>query len=127
MKSPDSGSAAERIWWYRDAREPLPPPRSSRLRWPHRRQTLDALACLSLSTLCFSQARSELLFRPGWDFYNLTPLRAASLAAFVLNIVGLAALGFLAMQGIRRLRRPAWQRLAAGAAGVTLLASLNFA
>ena len=93
--SPDSGSAAERLWWFRDAREPLPPPRRRRLRWPHPQQTLDALACLSLSTLCFSQARSELLFRPGWDFYNLTPLGAPALAALMLNIVGLAALGYL--------------------------------
>lgn len=125
--SPDSGSAAEKLWWFRDAREPLPPPRPRRLRWPHRQQTLDAVACLSLSTLCFSQARSELLFRPGWDFYNLTPLRAASLAVFVLNIVGLAAVGFVAAQWMRRLRRPAWLRLAAGGAAVALLASLNFA
>ena len=127
MKSPDSGSAAEKLWWFRDAREPLPPPPSRRLRWPHRRQTLDAIACLSLSTLCFSQARSEILFRPGWDFYNLTPLQTSSLAAFVLNFVGLAAVGFVAVQWIRRLRRPLWQRLAAGAAAATLLASLNFA
>src|SRR5512138_1955363 len=127
MMSPDSGSAAERLWWFRDAREPLPPPRPRRLRWPHRQQTLDAIACLSLSTLCFSQARSEILFRPGWDFYNLTPLRAASLAAFVLNIVGLAAVGFAAAQWIRRLQRPAWLRLAACAAAIALLASLNFA
>jgi len=127
MKSPDSGSAAEKLWWFRDAREPLPPPPSRRLRWPHRHHTLDAIACLSLSTLCFSQARSEILFRPGWDFFNLTPLGAPSLAAFVLNFVGLAAVGFVAVQWMRRLRRPVWQRLAAGAAAATLLASLNFA
>ena len=127
MKSPDSGSAAEKLWWFRDARDPLPPLPSRRLRWPHRRHTLDAIACLSLSTLCFSQARSEILFRPGWDFYNLTPLQTSSLAAFVLNFVGLAAVGFVAVQWMRRLRRPVWQRLAAGAAAATLLASLNFA
>jgi hypothetical protein len=45
----------------------------------------------------------------------------------VLNVVGLAAIGFLGVQWIRRVRRPAAQRLAAGAATVTLLASLNFA
>jgi len=125
--SPDSGSAAERLWWFRDAREPLPPPRPRRLRWLHRQETLDALACLSLSTLCFSQARNELLFRPGWDFYNLTPLGAPALAAFVLNIVGLTALGYLAARWTRRIQRPAWLRVAAGAAAVALLASLNFA
>jgi len=85
------------------------------------------MACLSLSTLCFSQARSEMLFRPTFDFYHLTPLRAAALAAFLLNVVGLAAIGFLGVQWIRRVRRPAAQRLAAGAATVILLASLNFA
>jgi hypothetical protein len=85
------------------------------------------MACFSLSTLCFSQARSEMLFRPTFDFYHLTPLRAAALAAFVLNVVGLAAIGFLGVQWIRRVRRPGGQRLAAGAATVILLASLNFA
>ena len=68
-----------------------------------------------------------MLFRPTYDFYRLTPLRAAALAAFVLNVVGLAAIGFLGVQWIRRVRRPAAQRLAAGAATATLLASLNFA
>jgi hypothetical protein len=88
---------------------------------------LDVIACLSLSTLCFSQARSEMLFRPGWDFYNRVPLRAPALAALVLNIVALTAVGFLSVQGIRRLRRPAWRRLAAVATALTLLVSLNFA
>ena len=120
-------SPAEQLWWYRDAREPLPNLPSRRLRWPSRQHTVDAIACLSLSTLCFSQARSEILFRPGWDFFSLTPLRAPVLAAFMLNIVGLAAFGFLSVQGIRRIRRPAWHRLAAGAAAGALLASLNFA
>ena len=124
---PDSGSAADQLWWFRDAREPLPPPPSRWLRWPQRQHTIDALACLSLSTLCFSQARSEMLFRSSWDFYHLTPLRAPALTAFVLNVVGLAAVGFLVVQCIRRVRRPAWQRLAAGAAVGTLLASMNFA
>jgi len=124
---PDSGAAADRLWWFRDAREPLPPPPSRWLRWPRRTHTVDAMACLSLSTLCFSQARSEMLFQPTFDFHHLTPLRAAALAAFVLNVVGLAAIGFLSVQWIRRVRRPAAQRLAAGAATVTLLASLNFA
>jgi hypothetical protein len=127
-RPPDPGSsAAERLWWFRDAREPLPPVRSRRLAWLRRKHTLDAIACLSLSTLCFSQARSELLFQPGWGFYTATPLRAPALAAFVLNIVGLAASGFLTVQWIRRVRRPAWRRLAAGAAAAALLVCLNFA
>jgi hypothetical protein len=123
----DGGSAAERLWWFRDAREPLPTPARRRLRWPRREHTLDFLACLSLSTLCFSQARSEILFRPGWDFYNRTPLRAPALAAFVLNIVALAAVGFLSVQWFRRLRQPEGRRLAAVVAAATLLVSLNFA
>src|SRR5262245_23726529 len=127
MKSPDSGSAAEKLWWFRDARDPLPPPPSRRLRWPPRHLTLDAIACLSLSTLCFSQARSEMLFRPSWDFYNLTPLRAPALAAFVLNVVALAAVGLLAVQWTGRVRRPVWRRLIAVAAAAILLVSLNYA
>jgi hypothetical protein len=125
--SPDSGSAAERLWWFRDAREPLPPVPSRRLPWLRRKHTLDAIACLSLATLCFSQARSEMLFQPGWGFYTWTPLRAPALAAFALNIAALTVCGFLGVQWIRRLRRPAWRRLAAGAAAAALLASLNFA
>jgi|RhiMethySRZTD1v2_1073278.scaffolds.fasta_scaffold70578_2 hypothetical protein len=120
-------SPAERLWWFRDAREPLPPPPSRWLRWPGREHTVDAIACLSLSTLCFSQARSEMLFRPSWDFYHLMPLRTPALAAFVLNVVGLAAVGVLGVQWIRRVRRPMWRRLIAVAAAVILLVSLNYA
>ena len=125
--SRDSGSAAERLWWFRDAREPLPPPPAPWLRWPRREHTLDAIACLSLSTLCFSQTRSEMLFRPSWDFYNQIPLRAPAIAAFMLNVVGLTAVGMLAVRCVRRVRHPIWRRLAAGAAAVILLLSLNFA
>ena len=124
---PDSGSPAAQLWWYRDAREPLPPPPPRRLRWPSRERTLDAVACLSVSTLWFSQARAEILFRPGWDFYNLTPLRPPVLAAFILNIVGPAAVGFFGVKWMRRIGRPAWLRLAAVASAATLLAALNFA
>ncbi len=125
--SPDAGSPAERLWWFRDAREPLPPPPSRWLRWPRREHTVDVIACLSLSTLCFSQARSEMLFRPSWDFYHLMPLRAPALAAFLLNVVGLAAAGVLGVQWIRRDRRPVSRRLIAVAAAVILLVSLNYA
>src|SRR5262245_8831521 len=113
---PDSGSAADQLWWFRDAREPLPPPPPRWLRWPRRTHTIDALACLSLSTLCFSQARSEMLFRPSFDFYSQMPLRAPAIAAFVLNVVGLAAVGVVGVRCIRRVRRPMWRRLTAGAA-----------
>jgi hypothetical protein len=105
----------------------VPPVSHDRLRSTRRRHALDALACLSLSTLCFSQARRETLFRVDWDFYTRVPLGAPALVALVLSIVALAAVGFLGVQAIRRVRRPAWRRLAAVAAAATLLISLNFA
>jgi hypothetical protein len=80
-------------------------PRSSR-----RRHRLDAVACLSLSTLCFSQARSESLFYTNWGFYHQLPLGALALFALVLNIAALAAVGFLCGQAIRCLQRPTWRR-----------------
>ncbi|MGH7390176.1 MAG: sulfatase-like hydrolase/transferase [Candidatus Rokuibacteriota bacterium] len=91
-----------------------------------RERTVDALACLALSTLCFSQARSETLLRADWDFYNRTPLGAPTLLALVLSIVALAAVGFLGVQAVRRVRRRAWRRLAAATAAAALLISLNF-
>ena len=109
----DNGSPAERLWWFRDARQPSPTRTSYRLRWLRRGHTLDALACLSVSTLCFSQARSETLFLADWGFYNRVPLGAPALVALLLNIVALAAVGFLGVQAIRRVERPAWRRLAA--------------
>lgn len=125
--SPGGGSVADQLWWYRDAREPVPPAPPDRLRSTRRERTVDALACLSVSALCFSQARSETLFVADWGFYNRVPLGAPVLVALVLNIVGLAAVGFLGVQAIRRVRRPAWRRLAAVAAAATLLIALNFA
>jgi len=87
---------------------------------------VDALACLALSTLCFSQARNETLHRADWDFYNRVPLGAPTLLALLLSIVALAAVGFLGVQAARRARRPAARRLAAVAAAAALLISLNF-
>ena len=121
----DSGSAADRLWWYRDARLPDPPVLRARRR-PTRRERLDALACLAVSTLCFSRARGETLF-VDWDFYNRMPLGAPMLVALVVNIVGVAAVGFLAVQAVRRVQRPLWRRLAAVAAAATFLIALNFA
>ncbi|HUF25420.1 MAG TPA: sulfatase-like hydrolase/transferase [Gemmatimonadaceae bacterium] len=86
----------------------------------------DALACLALSALCFSRASSETLFRADWDFYNRLLLGAPTLGALILNIVTLAAGGFLGAQAIRRRRRPVSRRLAAVAAAATLLIALNF-
>jgi hypothetical protein len=48
------------------------------------------------------------------------------LVALLLNILGLAAAGFLGVETIRRVRRPAWRRLAAVAAATLLLIALNF-
>jgi hypothetical protein len=79
-----------------------------------------------VSTLYFSQARSETLFLTDWGFYNRAPLGPPVLVALLLSIVGLAVVGFLGVQATRRLRRPAWRRLAAVAAAATLLIALNF-
>jgi hypothetical protein len=124
---PGGDSAAEQLWWYRGADQPAPPVSRDRRRSSRRERTVDALACLSLSTLCFSQARSETLFLADWDFYNRVPLGAPTLLALILNIVALAAVGFVGVQAIRRARRPSWRRLAAVTAAATLLISLNFA
>jgi Sulfatase len=124
--SPGGGSLADQLWWYRDLRQPAPPIPPARSRATRRQRTLDAVACLALSTLCFSQACREALFA-GWNFYNRVPLGAPVLVALLLNIVGLAAVGFLGVQVIRRVRRQAWRRLAAVGAAATLLIALNFA
>jgi hypothetical protein len=92
-----------------------------------RDRVLDALACLTLSALCFSQASSEILFRADRDFYNLIPLGAPTLVALILNVVVLAAAGLLILQAIRRVRRPLIRRVAAVAAAAALVIALNFA
>jgi sulfatase-like protein len=112
--------------WYRDVRQPALPARHRRLSI-RREHSVDALACLALSALCFSQASSETLFRADRDFYHQLLLGAPTLVALILNIVALAAGGFLATQAIRRVRRPVTRRLAALAAAATLLIVLNFA
>jgi hypothetical protein len=119
-------SPADQLWWYRDLRQPAPSTPPDRLRATRRARRLDALACLSVSALCFSQARSETLFLVDWGFYNRTSLGAPVLVALLLNIVGLAALGFLGVQVIRRVERPAWRRLTAAAAAATLLLALYY-
>ncbi len=87
---------------------------------------VDALGCLALSTLCFSQARSEALFSGDWGFYNRVALGAPVIVALLLNLVGLAAVGFLGVRVMRRARRPGWSRLAAVAAAAALMIALNF-
>jgi Sulfatase len=121
----DGGSPAERIWWYRDWRQPEPPVARPRRWWSTRRERLDALACLALATLCFSRARVETLFIDDWDFYNGTPLGTPMIAALVVNIVGLAAASFLAVQAVRRVQRPGWRRLAAVGAVTAFTIALN--
>jgi hypothetical protein len=124
--SPDDRSVADRLWWYRDVRQPALPVSPDRRRSTRRERTLDLLACLSVATLCFSQARREALFFTDWGFYNRAPLAAPVLVALLLNIVGLTVIGFLGVQAIRRVRRLAWRRLAALTAAATLLIALNF-
>jgi hypothetical protein len=124
--SPDDRSVADRLWWYRDVRQPAPPVSPDRGRAARRERTRDLLACLSVATLCFSQARREALFFTDWGFYNRAPLAAPVLVALLLNIVGLTAIGFLGVQAIRRVRGRAWRRLAALTAAATLLIALNF-
>ena len=121
------GSGGAPLGWYRTAHLPPPPVSHARRRWIRRERTLDALACLALSALCFSQASVETLFRADRDFYNRLLLGAPTLAALILNIVAVAAGGVLAMQAIRRVRRPLVRRLAAVAAAATLLIVVNFA
>ena len=120
------GSGAAPLSWYRDARQPGPPaPR--RLRWlPSRARTLDALACLAVSALCFSQAGREILFRADRDFYNRLPLGSPTLVALILNVVALAAAGLLAMEVVRRIRRTIVLRLAAVAVAAVVMIALNF-
>jgi hypothetical protein len=121
------GDVREPLSWYADLRQPAPPAPRAR-RWSIRREhKIDALACLALSALCFSQASSETLFRADSDFYNRLPLGAPTLLALILNIVALAAVGFVGVQAIRRVRRPVLRRLGAVAAAAALLIVLNFA
>ena len=124
---PGVGSAADKLWWYRDARLPAPPAPPRRWQWIRREHVVDALACLALSTLCFSQARSEALFIGDRGFYNRIALGAPVIVALLLNLVGLAAVGFLGVQVARRVRRPAWRRIVALAAAAALLIALNLA
>ena len=123
---PGTGSAADRLWWFRSANEPRPPASRSRRR-STRRERIDAVACFAISALWFSPACRETLFRADRDFYNRVPLGAPGLVALVLNISALAAVGFLGVQALRRVRRPAGRRLGAVAVAAALLVALNFA
>jgi hypothetical protein len=124
-KADQPGSRAP-LDWYRIAREPGSSAHRFRLRWPRRERVVDALACLALASLCFSQASVETLFRADRDFYNRLPLGPPTILALILNIVALGAAGFLGMEAIRRARSPLVRRLAAAAAALTFLVVLNF-
>src|SRR5215472_5854637 len=93
-RRPGPPSVAEQLWWYRDARDAGPPIRPPRLRH-RRRHLLDALACLAVSVLCFSQACRETLFFADRGFYNRVPLGAPTLLALMVNLIALAAVGLL--------------------------------
>ena len=84
---PAGGSAADQLYWYRDARQPAPPGRPGRPRSIRREHWVDALACLSVATLCLSPARREALFIDDWDFYNRVPLGAPVLVADRKSVV----------------------------------------
>lgn len=124
---PATPSGADKLWWFRSADEPRLRALRARRRRTTPRQRLDALACLAVSALCFSQAAWETLFRPDRDLYSQVPLGVSTLAALTLNIVVVAALGFLGAQALRRTRRPAWRRLGALAGAAGLLVALNAA
>jgi hypothetical protein len=108
--------------WYRSG--PPPPPRG-RWRWRAipRVHKLDALLCLTLATLCFSQASKETLYRSDADFYSRLPLGAPTLLAFVASVLILTVVGFAALKGLRRITNA---RLTAVASAVALLLALGF-
>jgi hypothetical protein len=114
------------LTWYQ-TRAPEISERRRRWRSWLRQRRLDLLACLGIAGLCFSQASVETLFRADRDFYNRLPLGAPTLVALLLNVVALAALGVVATEVVRRLRRPGARRLAAVAAAAALVIALNFA
>jgi hypothetical protein len=123
-RNPGDGAAVDRLWWFREGQ--LGPSVSpDRRRAIRRQRALDLLACLAVSTLCFSQARSEALSLADRGFYQQAPLGAPVLVGLLLNIAGLATVGFLGVQAWRRLPGPAWPRLAAVAAAATFLLALN--
>jgi hypothetical protein len=120
------GSSGAPLGWYRTAREPLRLPRG-RWRWLSRERIIDALGCLSLSALCFSQTCHEMLFRADRDFYNRLLLGTPTLVALIANVVTLALVGLVLVEVIRRARPPIVRRLAAVAAAGMLVIGLNFA
>ena len=118
---PDDSSTAPLAWYT--TRAPLLPLRRRALRRQH---AIDALACLALAALCFSQASSEMLFRTDREFYSRLPLTAPTLVAFLLSVVALAAVGFAGVQVVRRFGHPFARRLFAVAAASAILAALNY-
>jgi hypothetical protein len=119
-------TGTDNLSWYGDLRPPESVLSPQVRRAVRRQRRLDALACLSVATLCFSQARSETLSLADWGFYHRTPLGSPVLVALLLNILGLAAIGFVGVRALRRVRRPGGRRLAALAAAAALLIALNY-
>ena len=112
------------LLWYttRPADLPVPPKdrRATRRRW-----LIDALACLTLASLVFSEASREALYRPDFDFYSALPLNAPTLRALVLNVLGVAAVGLAVVYVLRRARALVWRRLGAILAGATIIVVVN--
>jgi len=113
------------LTWYTTRPLDLPAPHEVR-RAVRRQRALDALACLAIAALCFSQASRETLFRADRDFFNRLPLGPPTLEALILNLCLVTAAGVVCIQAIRRVARSSLRRVAAVAAVATVLVALNF-
>ena len=110
--------------WYTTRPPDLPTPPQDR-RATRRRWLFDALACLALAWLVFSEASREALYRPDFDFYSALSLNAPTLRALVVNMLGLAVIGLVVVSVLRQTPRPVWRRLGAVPAAATTLVALN--
>jgi hypothetical protein len=111
------------LLWYTTRPPDLLVPGDRRV--TRRRWLLDALACLALASLVFSEASREALYRPDFDFYSAVPLNAPTLRALVLNVLGVTAAGLAVVHVLRRARRLVWRRLGAVLAAATTIVALN--
>jgi hypothetical protein len=112
------------LLWYTTRPPDLPASPKDR-RATQRRWLFDALACLALASLVFSEASREALHRPDFDFYSALPVNAPTLRALVLNVLGSTAVGLAVVSVLRRARRLVWRRLGAVLAAATTIVALN--